>query len=136
MLISVQLRAIGGRGALSAMLLATCAMTACSGGVAYRSGSAPVYASQGGSWDLVMAAPGGTPDAGARSWEQARNDAGLSRREPASVIAMRQWPESPQPRLEDSRRLSLPRRADSILYIPGDSGYRRDGSGAPSWWWY
>ena len=75
MLISVQLRAIGGRFALGAMLLATCAMTACSGGVAYRSGSAPVYASQGGSWDLVMAAPGGTPDAGARSWEQARNDA-------------------------------------------------------------
>ena len=125
-------RAIGGRSALGDAP-GTCAMTACSGGVAYRSGSAPVYASQADR-GIVIAALGGTPDAGARSLGTGAQRRRAVAGEPASVIAMRNGRVS-QPRLEDSRRLSL-RRADSILYIPGDSGYRRQEQGAPSWWWY
>lgn len=65
-----------------------------------------------------------------------RNEHRLAARtvEPLSVAA--DWPERERTRLDRSRRLSLPRDANQIIYFRTESEFRSTTSGSHSAWWY
>lgn len=81
----------------------------------YQQVTGPIHAgNQGGAWELLYAPVLESSHSGA---EVSRRDAALNIREPAPVTELGMWPEHPRPRLGQTRRLFLPRRADDVIYF-------------------
>jgi hypothetical protein len=75
-----------------------------------------VVGNQGGSWEVVMAAPAVAAELETGT-EYARLDAGLNIVSDDPIVGAGAWPEPQRQSLDQVRRLFLPRRAEEQLYF-------------------
>lgn len=74
---------------------------------------------QGSAWETVFA----TPEVDARlgemgeGGEYARRDGALAVREPRPLLATEQWPERERATIERHRRITFPRRAETMIFF-------------------
>ena len=88
----------------------------------------------GATWNLVMPSPEVQDAQAAGDWEHSRNNGVLAARSNDPRLASSEWPEDPQPSLDDARRLSLPQNSNSVLYYSDERReWRRRSTGG---WWY
>ncbi|GEM_PF-3209877 len=120
-------------------------LSACAAPLERRPATEEAFVGAGGaSWDLVFDSPGVTTSLAStdrtRLAEFSRADQRLNVRPNTPLLASNQWPEAERASLAYSRRVSIPTRADSILFFEGESerrGYRGYGAwrggGGGSW---
>lgn len=124
--------------ALSALLGAGVLLGGCAAPLERRPATEEAFVGDGASsWDLVFDSPSvnrALASADRTGFaEFHRADRRLNVRPDAPLLASNQWPEAERASLAYPRRVSIPTRADSLLFFEGESerrGYRGDGAGA------